>query len=53
MFAPIVRTGADGDNLLDGKFYAPGGSTKGSVSFVGLVNGEVVVAGNNVKIRGE
>jgi hypothetical protein len=51
MFAPIVRTGAAGDNLLDDKLScAPGGSTKGSVSFVGLANGDVV-ASNNGKIR--
>jgi hypothetical protein len=52
MFAPIVRTGAAGDNLFDDMFCVPGGSTKGSVSFVGLANGDMV-AGNNVKIRQE
>jgi hypothetical protein len=40
MFASIVKPEADGDNLLDDKSCAPGGSTKGCVFFVGLVNGD-------------
>ncbi|XP_078170110.1 helicase and polymerase-containing protein TEBICHI-like [Carex rostrata] len=46
-----VRTGAAGDNLLEDKSScAPAECTKGSISFVGLANGDIV-SNINVKIK--
>ncbi|KAJ4750728.1 DNA polymerase I [Rhynchospora pubera] len=51
VFAPMVRTGAVGDSLLEDKSScAPGECTKGSISFVDLANGDIV-ASNNVKFK--